>query len=87
MEKSEGEYELDGDMTISDFIELVGIDEDDFECESDTVGGWTLEMFERFPNPGDSFEYKDLTVTVLDMDKQRVDKVLVRRMEPDAHEE
>ena len=44
-------------------------------------------MFERFPNPGDSFEYKDLTVTVLDMDKQRVDKVLVRRMEPDAHEE
>ena len=87
VEKSEGEYELDGDMTISDFIELVGIDEDDFECESDTVGGWTLEMFERFPNPGDSFEYKDLTVTVLDMDKQRVDKVLVRRMEPDAHEE
>ena len=44
-------------------------------------------MFERFPNPGDSFKYKDLTVTVLDMDKQRVDKVLVRRMEPDAHEE
>ena len=42
VEKAEGEYELDGDMTISDFLELVGLDEDDFECESDTVGGLSL---------------------------------------------
>ncbi len=87
VEKAEGEYELDGDMTISDFLELVGLDEDGFECESDTVGGWTLEMFERFPKPGDSFKYKNLTVTVLDMDKQRVDKVLVRRSEPEDERE
>ena len=52
VEKAEGEYELDGDMTISDFLELVGLDEDDFECESDTVGGWAIEMFGRFPEPG-----------------------------------
>ena len=82
VEKAEGEYELDGDMTISDFLELVGLDEDDFECESDTVGGWTLEMFERFPDEGDSFTYGDLTVTVLAMDKQRVDRVLVKKNPP-----
>ena len=82
VEKAEGEYELDGDMTISDFLELVGLDEDDFECESDTVGGWTLEMFERFPDAGDSFTYGDLTVTVLAMDKQRVDRVLVKKNPP-----
>ncbi len=82
VEKAEGEYELDGDMTISDFLELVGLDEDDFECESDTVGGWTLEMFGRFPDEGDSFTYGDLTVTVLAMDKQRVDRVLVKKNPP-----
>lgn len=87
VEKADGEYEIDGDMTISDFLELVGLDEDDFECESDTVGGWTLEMFERFPDPGDSFEYRNLTVTVLAMDKQRVDKLLVRRHEPEPEQE
>lgn len=86
VEKAEGEYEIDGDMTISDFLELVGLDEDEFECESDTAGGWTLEMFGRFPEAGDSFEYGNLTVTVLAMDKQRVDKLLVRRREEPAED-
>ena len=87
VEKAEGEYELDGDMTISDFLELVGLDEDDFECESDTVGGWAIEMFGRFPEPGESFDYDGLTVTVLAMDKQRVDKVLVHRHETEQQDE
>ena len=87
VEKAEGEYELDGDMTISDFLELVGLDEDDFECESDTVGGWAIEMFGRFPDPGESFDYDGLTVTILAMDKQRVDKVLVRRHETEQQDE
>ena len=73
------EYELDGDMTISDFLELCGIDEDSFEAESETVGGWTVESFGSFPQPGDSFEYGDLTITVLSMDGHRVEKLLVRR--------
>ena len=87
VEKAEGEYELDGDMTISDFLELVGLDEDDFECESDTVGGWAIEMFGRFPEPGESFDYDGMTVTILAMDKQRVDKVLVHRHETKQQDE
>ncbi len=87
VEKAEGEYELDGDMTISDFLELVGIDEDDWEFESDTVGGWTIEMLGRFPEPGDSVEYQGVTVTVLAMDKQRVDRVLVKKAPPPEEEE
>ena len=87
VEKAEGEYELDGDMTISDFLELVGIDEDDWEFESDTVGGWTIEMLGRFPEPGDRVEYSDFTVTVLAMDKQRVDRVLVKKNPPGSGDE
>ena len=87
VEKAEGEYELDGDMTISDFLELVGIDEDGWEFESDTVGGWTIERLGRFPEPGDSVEYQGVTVTVLAMDKQRVDRVLVKKAPPPEEEE
>ncbi len=87
VEKAEGEYELDGDMTISDFLELVGIDEDDWEFESDTVGGWTIEMLGRFSEPGDRVEYSDFTVTVLAMDKQRVDRVLVKKNPPGSGDE
>ena len=79
VEKAEGEYELDGDMSMSDFLELVGRNEETFDCESETVGGWTLEMFGGFPKTGDSFTFEDLTVTVLKMDGLRVEKVLVKK--------
>lgn len=79
VERSEGEYELDGDMTISDFTELVGIREDDFDADSETVGGWAVEQFGEFPEVGDSFEYNNLLkITVLSMDGRRVEKVLVK---------
>lgn len=79
VERPDGQYELDGDMVISDFLELVGIKEKDFDAESETVGGWTIEMFGSFPSVGDSFDYENLRVTVLERDGQRVEKVLVRR--------
>lgn len=78
VERAEGEYELDGDMVISDFCELVGIDEDSLEADSETVGGWTVERFGAFPSVGDCFTYDKFTVTVLAMDGRRVEKVLVK---------
>ena len=78
VERSEGEYELDGDMNLTDFIELLGIEEDSFEAESDTVGGWTVESFGAFPKVGDSFRYENLELTVLNMDGRRVERVLVK---------
>ena len=77
VEKNEGEYELDGDMMLSDFEELFSLDDEGFEAESETVGGWTVEMFSRYPAPGESFTYDRLTVTVLEADHRRVEKVRV----------
>lgn len=79
LERSTGELELDGDMSISDFLDLVDIRERDFDAESETVGGWTIEMFGAFPKVGDSFDYENLHITVLEMDGLRVEKVLVVR--------
>ena len=70
-------YELDGDMNISDFLEMIDRSEDSFETDSATVGGWTIEKFGRFPECGESFEFENLTVTVLEVSGQRVEKVLL----------
>ena len=78
LQKTEDEFEIDGDMPISDFLELVGIDESTFEAESKTVGGWTIEEFGTFPKVGDGFTYENIRVTVLSMDNLRVDRVEVR---------
>ncbi|MDO4861572.1 MAG: hemolysin family protein [Eubacteriales bacterium] len=86
VERAEGEYELDGDMNIYDFLELVGIPEESFEAESATLGGWTVEQFGGFPQVGDSFRYENFTVTVLAMDARRVEKLLVK-VDPQSAEE
>ena len=86
VQRSEDEYELDGDMVLSDFLELLGIDEDSFEAESETVGGWTVESFGDFPQAGDSFRYEDWTFTVLSMDGRRVEKLLAKKA-PQKEEE
>ena len=86
VERAEGSYELDGDMVLDDLLELLGIDEDGFEAESSTLGGWTVESFGRFPEEGESFRYGDWTFTVLAMDGRRVEKVLAERDAPSTDE-
>jgi len=77
IEQPNGVYELDGDMSISDFLELMDIDEDIFDFDSETVGGWTIEKLEAFPNVGDAFEYNGICIKVMEVDERRVVKVLV----------
>ena len=86
VERAEGEYELNGDMNIYDFLELVGVPEESFEAESGTLGGWTVEQFGGVPKAGDSFRYENFTVTVLSMDARRVEKLLVK-VDPEPAEE
>ena len=42
------------------------------EFESSTVGGWITEEMNRFPKVGDSFVYKQLTVTVTKANSRRI---------------
>ena len=86
VERAEGSYELDGDMVLTDVWELLGIDENEVEAESETLGGWTVESFGAFPQEGDSFRWGDWRFTVLAMDGRRVEKVLVRREAEEMNE-
>lgn len=87
VEKSEGEYELDGDMILSDFCALLKIDEDSLGAESETIGGWTLERFAAYPAVGDSFEFEGFILTVLEINGRRVEKVLIKALSDDVKNE
>ena len=78
IKKNDNEFEVDGDLPIGEFLELVNIDEDDFEADSETVGGWVVEMLGHFPIAGESFTYNNIELEVLSMDGLRVEKILIR---------
>lgn len=81
VEASDGSIIVDGDMNIYDMFDLLEMDSEDFESEYDTVAGWCTEMLEKFPSVNDSFEYKNLKVTILQVDGVRVEKVKIEKQE------
>ena len=72
----ENEYNVLGSANLEEFFEILEKEVDE-ELDVNTVSGWVMEVLERIPEVGDSFEYQNLTVTVLEMDEKRVEKVRV----------
>lgn len=71
-ESADGVYTVNGDMNIYDFFDAVDVSPKDFESDCTTVGGWATEMLNAEPKTGESFTYRELTVTVAAMNDLRV---------------
>ena len=71
---SDSEYLVLGSTNIETLLELLGKEQD---LDVLTVSGWVMEMLGRIPSEGDSFEFQNLTVSVLEMDDKRVEKVKI----------
>ena len=78
VELSDDEFEVDGDMRIYDFFMEMDMDDRDFEDDNATLGGWAIEMLGGYPKVGDSFDYKNLTLTVKEVEGLRVTSLLVK---------
>lgn len=74
-------YEIDGAMNIYDFFDLVDYDDRDFESEYTTVGGWSTDILEKFPEKGDHFQFENLDVSIAEVSEFRVEKIKVEIME------
>lgn len=70
-------YEVEGSMNIEDFFELVDVDAPE-HLDVSTVGGWCIDVLERFATVGDKFTYKNLKVTIVEVDEFTVEKIIVR---------
>lgn len=83
IEREDGTLEMDGGLPVADFLDFLELPENALDTESYTLGGWTIEEFGAFPKVGDSFRWREFTITVLEMDEdgRRVEKVLARKVE------
>jgi len=83
----EDSFIVDGSMNIYDMFELIEVPSHNFESEYMTVGGWATEMLDRFPAEGDSFTYENVTVTVLEAQAMRVEKLKIDVSRVDEEDE
>jgi putative hemolysin len=78
--RDDGSWLIDGSMTIERFKDVIGFPDALPEEEHhpyQTVGGFVMLQLGRVPQVGDKFQWSRLQVEVLDMDRNRIDKVLV----------
>ncbi len=81
--RQDGSWLLDGALDIADFKDLVGKGRLPEEVRGgyQTLGGFVMHYLEHIPRAGDCFEWDGLRIEVVDMDGNRVDKLLVSRIE------
>ncbi|TVP85066.1 MAG: HlyC/CorC family transporter [Acholeplasmataceae bacterium] len=68
-------YKVKGNADLEEFFEQVGIKD---EVNHVTVNGWVLETIGHIPAHGEHFEYKHLSVTILNADLKKVLEILVK---------
>lgn len=86
----ETHFEADGDMRVYDFFDEfdIDIDEDeDFEGDTATVGGWTVTMLDGEVNEGDTFTFENLEILVLKVDGYRIERIGVHELPVEETEE
>jgi putative hemolysin len=79
--REDGSYLIDGLMAIDDFKELVDIEEMPGEGDHyETIAGFVMMQQGRIPKAGDHFVWEQFRFEVVDMDGNRIDKLLVSRV-------
>lgn len=84
--REDGSLLIDGSVTIERLKSVLGIGGEHLPGEEEnafnTLGGFVMYVLGRIPAATDHFEAAGCRFEVMDMDKNRVDKVLVARLAP-----
>lgn len=86
VQREDGSWLLDGMLPVDEFFEIFNIEEIPKEHRGSyqTLGGFVITHLGRIPSATDNFEWENLRFEVMDMDGNRVDKVLVMPMPSEA---
>jgi putative hemolysin len=82
IQREDGSWLVDGTMELQDFKRRLAVGSlPREESESfETLGGFMVDRFGRIPAPGEYFVWNGWRFEIVDMDRHRVDKVLLSRV-------
>ena len=87
IEREDGSLLIDGSLAIERLKQAAGIEDDlpgEDENAYNTLGGLVMYVLGRIPAATDHFTVAGCRFEVMDMDRNRVDKVLLNRLPEDA---
>jgi putative hemolysin len=88
VQRDDGSWLLDGSLPMERFKLLFPEESDELEeggRDFQTLAGFVLFLRGHIPETGEHFEWKGLRFEIVDMDRRRIDKLLVKRLGEDVH--
>ncbi|PLK44739.1 hemolysin family protein [Emticicia sp. TH156] len=81
-EREDGSFLVDASLPFDDFLNHFDIQINNRRDYTgfDTLGGFALNILKEIPDTGDKFEWEDYEFEIIDMDKNRIDKILVLKV-------
>ena len=79
--RKNGGWFVDGQCPIYDFLEYFEIEDENASNTYNTISGLILELLQHVPSEGESIEWKNLNIEIVDMDGARIDKVIVNKID------
>ena len=85
VQRDDNSWLVDGACPIEELFEALKIEEDEDEDDRNysTLAGLLLAQIGRIPSVGDTTKWRDYSLEVVDMDGQRIDRVMISRAMPD----
>lgn len=80
--REDGSLLVDGIIPIDELRETINLKEFDFEeADYSTLAGFILYKLSEIPKAGDHFETEGYRFEIVDMDKSKIDKVLIQKVD------
>lgn len=81
-EREDGSFLVDASLPFDDFLNHFDIQINNRKEYTgfDTLGGFALNILKEIPDTGDKFEWGEYEFEIIDMDKNRIDKILVMKV-------
>jgi len=73
---AEDTYLIKADLDVDELFEHFGIDCDE-DFEFNTTSAWVIDVLDKIPSKGDSFDYKNMHVEVVNADAKKVNQIKV----------
>ncbi|MFH2039569.1 MAG: hemolysin family protein [Chloroflexota bacterium] len=77
IQRQDGSWLLDGMLSVDDFKSIFNLQQLPREDGFETLAGLVLTLMGRIPKANDLYEWNGLRFEIMDMDGNRIDKVLV----------
>jgi putative hemolysin len=81
-QRDDGSWLADGQLSFYEFayaFNIQGFDKN--KIKFDTLAGLAMSILKHIPQPGEKFSWKDYEFEVVDLDGNRIDKLIIKKIE------